>query len=208
MVVRWKDKLKLYVITDARFADEIRGTELALEGGATAIQLRMKNATTRRMVEVGEKIRKLTDEYDALFIVNDRVDVALATGADGVHLGREDMPVEVAREIVGDMIIGASASTVEEAIGAEKMGADYIGAGSVFPTKTKENARYIGLDGLSKIVKSVNVPVVAIGGITIENLHRVLDRGVQGVAIVSAIMGAENIERAAREFRKVIDERI
>lgn len=201
----WKNKLKLYVITDGRFVDEVKGASLALEGGATAIQLRMKNASTRMMIYIGKKLRKITEDYDALFIVNDRVDVALATDADGVHLGSKDMPVEIARRIAEDLIIGTSASSVEEARHAEKMGADYIGCGSVFPTKTKEDARYIGLEGLYRIVKSVNLPVVAIGGISIENLPKVLETGVQGVAVASAIIGAENIKKATKEFRKIID---
>ncbi|OYT59988.1 thiamine phosphate synthase [Euryarchaeota archaeon ex4484_178] len=204
----WKNKLKLYVITDGRFIDEVKGAMLALEGGATTIQLRMKNSPTRKMIEVGREIRKLTKEYDALFIVNDRVDVALATDADGVHLGQEDMPIDVAREIVGDIIIGISASNLREAMEAEKNGADYIGAGSVFPTTTKEDARYLGLDGLKEVVSKVRIPVVAIGGITLENVNKVLETGVQGIAVISAIMGATDVKKAASLMRKIIDKKI
>jgi len=201
----WKNKLKLYVITDGRFIDEVKGAMLALEGGATTIQLRMKNSPTRKMIEVGREIRKLTKEYDALFIVNDRVDVALATYADGVHLGQEDMPIDVARKIVGDIIIGISASNLREAMEAEKNGADYIGAGSVFPTTTKEDARYLGLNGLKEVVSKVRIPVVAIGGITLENVNKVLETGVQGIAVISAIMGAPNVKEAAEKFREILD---
>lgn len=204
----WVKKLKLYVITDGRFIDEVKGTRYALEGGATTIQLRMKNASTRRMVEIGKKIKNLTEEYDALYIVNDRIDVALATEADGVHLGQDDMPIEIAREIVGDMIIGISASSLQEAIEAERKGADYIGAGSVFPTSTKEDARFLGLNALREIVEKVRIPVVAIGGINMDNLVQVLEIGVQGIAVISAIMGADNVREATARFRKIIDERI
>jgi len=206
--LKWKDKLKLYVITDSRFIDEVKGAKLALEGGATTIQLRMKNASTRRMIDVGIKIKKLTEEYNALFIVNDRVDVALATKADGVHLGQEDMPVDLAREIVGDMLIGVSASNLTEAIEAEKAGADYIGAGSVFPTSTKEDAKFLGIDALRRVVEEVNIPVVAIGGINFENIKLVLEAKVNGVAVISAIMGAEDIREAARKMRRIVDEYI
>ena len=206
--MKWKDKLKLYVITDSRFIDEVKGAKLALEGGATTIQLRMKNASTRRMIDVGIKIKKLTEEYNALFIVNDRVDVALATKADGVHLGQEDMPVDLAREIVGDMLIGVSASNLTEAIEAEKAGADYIGAGSVFPTSTKEDAKFLGIDALRRVVEEVNIPVVAIGGINFENIKLVLEAKVNGVAVISAIMGAEDIREAARKMRRIVDEYI
>lgn len=204
----WKDKLKLYVITDGRFVDEIEGTRRALEGGATTIQLRMKNAPTRRMLEVGKELRRLTDEYDTLFIVNDRIDVALATGADGVHLGQEDMPIEIAREIVGDMIIGISASNLKEAKEAERKGADYIGAGSVFPTSTKEDAKYLGLNGLKEIVENVDIPIVAIGGINHDNVEKVLEIGVQGIAVISAIMGAPDIREATLRMRKIIEGKI
>ncbi len=205
MKLVWKDKLKLYVITDSRLIDEVKGVRLALEGGATAIQLRMKDASTRKMIDTGIKIRKLTEEHGALFIVNDRVDVALATDADGVHLGQEDMPVETAREIVGEMIIGVSASNLREALEAERAGADYIGAGSVFPTSTKEDAKFLGIDALKRIVEEVHITVVAIGGINFDNLKLVLEAKVNGVAVISAIMGAEDIKEAARKMRKMID---
>lgn len=204
--MKLKEKLKLYVITDGRLADEVEGTEKALKGGATSIQLRMKNAPTRRMVEVGRKLRKLTEEYDALFFVNDRVDVALAVEADGAHVGQEDMPVEIVKEIAPDLIVGVSASSLEEALEAERGGADYIGAGTVFPTSTKEDAEFLGIDALREIVKRVKIPVVAIGGINHENVQEVLKCGVSGVAVISAIMGAEDIEEAAKRMRKIVDE--
>jgi len=203
--LEWKNKLKLYVITDGRFVDEIKGSRLALEGGATTIQLRMKNAPTRRMVEVGRKLRKLTEEYGALFVVNDRIDVALAVGADGVHLGPEDMPLKMARRIAPELLIGATVHSVKEAIKAQEEGADYIGAGSVYPTSSKENAVVIGLKNLESIVESVSIPVVAIGGINAENVRDVLSTGVDGIAIISAILAAENPKEETRKILREIE---
>jgi len=201
-----RKKLKLYVITDRRLKPEVESVREALEGGATSIQLRIKNAPTREMIEIGRKIRELTKEYDVLYFVDDRLDVALATNADGVQLGPEDMPISLAREIAPNLIIGASVYSLEEALKAEKEGADYLGAGSVFPTPTKRDAKVIGLEGLKRIVDSVKIPVVAIGGINHENVREVLNTGVDGIAIISAIMGADDVKIATEEMRKIIEE--
>ena len=203
-----REKLKLYVITDRRLKPEIKSVREALEGGATSIQLRIKNASTREMIKIGKKIRELTKEYDALYFVDDRLDVALATNADGVQLGPEDMPISLAREIAPNLIIGASVYSLEEALQAEKERADYLGAGSVFPTPTKAGVRVIGVEGLRKIVKSVKIPVVAIGGINHKNARDVLKTGVDGIAIISAIMGAEDVKKATEEMKKIIEEAI
>jgi len=201
-----RKKLKLYVITDRRLKPEVESVREALEGGATSIQLRIKNAPTREMIEIGRKIRELTKEYDVLYFVDDRLDVALATNADGVQLGPEDMPISLAREIAPNLIIGASVYSLEEALKAEKEGADYLGAGSVFPTPTKRDAKVIGLEGLKRIVDSVKIPVVAIGGINHENVREVLKTGVDGIAVISAIMGADDVKIATEEMRKIIEE--
>ncbi|AIF69215.1 thiamine-phosphate pyrophosphorylase [Palaeococcus pacificus DY20341] len=201
-----KKRLRLYVITDRRFKDEVSSVREALEGGATAIQLRIKNAPTREMIEVGKKIRELTREYNALFFVNDRLDVALAVNADGVHVGQEDMPVEIVKEIAPNLIVGVSASNLREAIEAEKGGADYIGAGSVFPTKSKEDARFLGLEGLKEMIESIKIPIVAIGGINHENVGEVLKLGVDGVAVISAIIGAPDVKKATQEMKTIINE--
>ena len=203
-----REKLKLYVITDRRLKPEIKSVREALEGGATSIQLRIKNASTREMIKIGKKIRELTKEYDALYFVDDRLDVALVTNADGVQLGSEDMPISLAREIAPNLIIGASVYSLEEALQAEKERADYLGAGSVFPTPTKAGVRVIGVEGLRKIVKSVKIPVVAIGGINHKNARDVLKTGVDGIAIISAIMGAEDVKKATEEMKKIIEEAI
>ncbi|HDD31919.1 thiamine phosphate synthase [Thermococcus sp.] len=203
-----REKLKLYVITDRRLKPEIKSVREALEGGATSIQLRIKNASTREMIKIGKRIRELTKEYDALYFVDDRLDVALATNADGVQLGPEDMPISLARGIAPNLIIGASVYSLEEALQAEKERADYLGAGSVFPTPTKAGVRVIGVEGLRKIVKSVKIPVVAIGGINHKNARDVLKTGVDGIAIISAIMGAEDVKKATEEMKKIIEEAI
>ena len=203
-----REKLKLYVITDRRLKPEIESVREALEGGATSIQLRIKNASTREMIKIGKRIRELTKEYDALYFVDDRLDVALVTNADGVQLGSEDMPISLAREIAPNLIIGASVYSLEEALQAEKERADYLGAGSVFPTPTKAGVRVIGVEGLRKIVKSVKIPVVAIGGINHKNARDVLKTGVDGIAIISAIMGAEDVKKATEEMKKIIEEAI
>jgi thiamine-phosphate pyrophosphorylase len=200
-----RDKLKLYVITDSRFVNDVKGAELALRGGATAVQMRIKNEPTRVMVEKGKRIRELCDEYNALFIVNDRVDVALATDADGIHLGKEDMRIEDARRIAPNLIIGATTHSIDEILEAQNAGADYIGCGAVFPTKTKK-VNVVGLDGLKRMRSVAKIPCVAIGGINAENASDVLSLGVDGIAVLSAIMGAEDIEEAARKIRRIVDE--
>jgi thiamine-phosphate pyrophosphorylase len=201
-----RERLRLYVITDRRFRDEVSTVQAALEGGATAIQMRIKDAPTREMVEIGKKLRKLTDEYGALFFVDDRVDVALAVNADGVQVGPDDMPVRLVREIAPNLLIGASVYSLGEAVKAERDGADYLGAGAVFPTKTKADARYLGLDGLREVLETVKIPVVAIGGINHENVREVLRLGVDGIAVISAIVGAPDVKRATLEMRRIIDE--
>ena len=201
-----RERLRLYVITDRRFRDEVSTVQAALEGGATAIQMRLKDAPTREMVEIGKKLRKLTDEYGALFFVDDRVDVALAVNADGVQVGPDDMPVRLVREIAPNLLIGASVYSLGEAVKAERDGADYLGAGAVFPTKTKADARYLGLDGLREVLETVKIPVVAIGGINHENVREVLRLGVDGIAVISAIVGAPDVKRATLEMRRIIDE--
>ncbi|MCI4437801.1 MAG: thiamine phosphate synthase [Ignisphaera sp.] len=201
-----REKLRLLVITDKRLKPNVvKSVEDALRGGATSVQLRLKDSSTREMVEVGKAIRRLTRDYGALYFVDDRVDVALATDADGVQLGPEDMPIAIAKEIAPNLIIGASVYSVDEAVEAEKEGASFLGAGSVFPSPTKPDARVIGLDGLRRIVESVRIPVVAIGGINKDNVEAVLRTGVAGVAVISAVMGAEDVYRATLELRKIID---
>ena len=182
----------------------VRSVEEALEGGATSVQLRMKDASTKTLIAVGREVRRLTRSYGALYFVDDRVDVALATDADGVQLGPEDMPVSVAREVAPNLLIGASVYSLEEALDAEAQGAHFLGAGSVYPSPTKPDARVIGLDGLRSIVRAVRIPVVAIGGITESNVLEVMETGVAGVAVISAVMGAPNAREATARLRSLV----
>ena len=199
----------LYVILDRALQKGRSHLEVAREailGGATVIQLREKNLATRAMFEEALELRKLTRELNTLFIVNDRLDVALAVSSDGVHLGEEDLPVDAARRVAPDLIIGCSCDTVERARELERLGADYLGVGTVFPTVTKKDAgEPIGLSRLKEIKQVVSIPVVAIGGINLSNLDAVLSTGVDGVAVVSAIVGADSVFEAASAFRKKID---
>ncbi|MDR5683957.1 MAG: thiamine phosphate synthase [Armatimonadota bacterium] len=199
--------LRVYVITDPGAGDHEDLARAALAGGATVVQLRDKRATSRRLYEVAVRLQHLVAEAGVPLIVNDRVDVALAAGAAGVHLGPDDLPVGSARRILGSSgIVGASAGTVAEAVEAERAGADYIGAGPVFATATKPDAGVpIGLEGLRRIAAAVRVPVVGIGGITAENAGSVIAAGASGVAVISAVVATEDKVGAARAIRQAVD---
>ncbi|NJD99431.1 thiamine phosphate synthase [Thermococcus sp. LS1] len=199
-----RDSLLLYVITARGDRGEVQKVREALEGGATSIQLRAKSVPAREAYLAGKEIRRLTRDYGALFFVDDRIDLALALDADGVQLGPEDIPIEVAKEIAPNLIVGASVYSVEEALMAEKLGADYLGAGAVFSTPTKPEARVLGLEGLKEIVRRVSIPVVAIGGITAENAGEVMKAGVDGVAVISAVMNAPDVKKATQELKKAV----
>jgi len=197
-------KIGLYFITSSDFGwshEEL--AEMALKAGVKFIQFREKAMSTKRMFEIAKKIRKLTYDYSATFIVNDRVDLALAVEADGVHIGQDDLPLEVVRDIF-DGIVGISTHNVEEAKEAEPF-ADYISAGPVFRTTTKRDAKEpIGVEGVKAIVKAVSKPVVAIGGINKYNIAEVLKTGVSGVAVVSAIANSPNPEESAKELLEIV----
>jgi len=199
-----KLKFDVYFITDSNFGwTHEQLAEMALKAGVRVIQFREKKMSTKQMFEIAKKLRKLTEDYDAILIINDHVDLALAVGADGVHVGQEDLPAEAVKEIF-DGIVGVSAHTVEEAKKAERY-ADYLGAGPVFATKTKKDAKEpIGIEGLRKIVQAVDIPVVAIGSINRDNVLEVLKTGVAGVAVISAIAGAENPEEEAKKLLEIV----
>ncbi|MBX6351964.1 MAG: thiamine phosphate synthase [Thermoflavifilum sp.] len=195
--------LRVYVVTDERPDAEslLQVVEAALAGGATAIQLRRKQELGRRFVDLGRAIRRLTAEAGALFFVNDRVDVAAIVDADGVHVGQEDISCQDARRLLGPgKWIGVSAETVEEALQAERDGADYLGVGAVYPTQSKPDAGYTGLDGLRQIRAAVRIPVVAIGGIDASRAPEVMATGADGVAVVSAVMSAPDPRQAAADL--------
>lgn len=201
----------LYVITDAQLARGRSHREViraAIAGGATVVQYREKEGTTRQMMEEARAVRELAHQAGLPFIVNDRLDIALAVDADGVHVGQEDMPAPLARKLIGPgKIVGVSATNLEEALQAERDGADYIGAGPVFATPTKPDAAPpMGLDGLAEICRRVFIPVVAIGGINEENAGAVIAAGADGVAVISAIVAAPDVEAAARRLRQTVEE--
>ena len=200
---------RLCVITDRRLsgAGHERVAELALDGGATFLQLRDKEMTTRELLEVAQALRRLAREREALFVVNDRADVAAACGADGVHVGRDDLPVAAARALLGpEAVVGASARTVEEAREAEEAGADYLGVGPVYEARaTKPDATAPrGLRLIRDIVATVRIPVVAIGGIDRTNAAEVLRAGAHGVAVVSAVAAAKDVAGATADLLRVI----
>jgi thiamine-phosphate pyrophosphorylase len=202
-------KCDLYVIIDEAISNGLSPSEVAkraIAGGADVIQLRGKNCGCHELFFVGKALRALTKETGTLFIINDRLDVALACGADGVHLGQDDIRASVARQIaLPGFIIGVSVGTVDEAIRAERDGADYIAVSPVFPTASKGNAGPgHGLEALRKIRNKVTIPVIAIGGISQENAQDVIAAGADGVAVISAVVGRPDITRAARELETIV----
>lgn len=191
----------LYLVTDrssmgdCEFESKIRS---AVEGGCTMVQLREKNINSYLMYQRALSIKKITDEYHIPLIINDRLDIMLAVGADGVHLGQQDIPVKIVRRLIGkDKIIGVSAHCPEEAEKAERDGADYLGVGAIFPTTTKKDIIITPVDVLRKIKETVSVPVVAIGGINQNNINTLKGSHVDGVAVISAIMKSKDPKSSA-----------
>jgi thiamine-phosphate pyrophosphorylase len=179
----------------------------ALDGGAAALQLRAKELDTRAFLAMAGKIKEVCDRRDIPFIINDSLEVALAVDADGLHVGQDDLPVSVARRLLPvNKVLGASVRTVEEAVRARSDGADYLGAGSMYATATKTSAGVVGPDRLAEIKEAVDLPIVAIGGINKGNIAGVLRAGATGAAVISAVMGAADIEGAARELANIITE--
>ena len=201
-------ELSLYLVTDnsddvEKFLNTI---EEGIKGGVTVVQIREKTADTLEFYNLALKVKEITTKYDVPLIINDRVDVALAIDADGVHVGQSDMPCSVTRRLIGeDKILGVSAATIEEAKKAEKDGADYIGTGAVFPTATKDDAPKITKKDLKEIVDSINIPVVAIGGITLENASQLNDTGIAGLSVVSAIMSSENPKESSEKLLNIFN---
>lgn len=203
-----KDMLLLYAVTDRSWVGKhtlYEQLEDALKGGATIVQLREKNLAQGEFVAEAVQIKELCRRYSVPLIINDNVDVALKSGADGVHVGIEDAPVAQIRKKVGnDFIIGATAKTVEQAKAAETAGADYLGVGAVFPSPTKKNAIRITTEQLKEICSSVSIPAVAIGGINLNNVSEMKGSGMDGIAVVSAIFSAEDIKTAAAELKEKV----
>lgn len=198
----------LCVVTDVALSQGRSEQEVvlqALQGGARVIQYREKQRSTRYQVAVASELCQLVHQYGGIFIVNDRVDVALAIGADGVHLGQEDLPATLARSILGpDKIIGVSASNATEAIQAEADGADYLGVGAIFSTRTKDEATAIGLKGLQELRQASWLPVLAIGGIGPGNAGEVIQAGADGIAVVSAVVSADDVARVTSNLLQIV----
>ena len=191
---------KIYLVTDEK-ACLGKGfyvcIEEAIKGGVKIVQLREKNISTKDFYEKALKVKEICKNHGALFIINDRLDIAQVVGADGVHLGQSDMPIEKARKILKDkFLIGATARNVEEAKRAELLGADYIGSGAIFGTDTKDNAKKLEMEELKKIVASVKIPVFAIGGININNVSSLKNIGLQGICAVSGILSEKDCKKA------------
>lgn len=193
-----------YLVTDRdvlQGRDFLASVEEALTGGVTLLQLREKNASSREFYELALSLKALCHKYAVPFVINDRLDIMLAVDADGLHIGKEDIPVKIVRQLIGtDKLLGYSVATVEEAIyGAEY--ADYLGAGTVFPTSSKDDTgQPIGIEGLQAIIKAVDLPVVAIGGINRENINAVQASGVDGIAVISAILAQADITGASQSL--------
>ena len=197
----------LYLCTDRRLMTSAtieESVEAALKGGTTVIQLREKDCSSKEFYELGLRVKKITAAYHVPLIINDRVDIALAVHADGVHVGQGDLPCKVVREIVGpDMLVGVSAATLSEAIQAEKDGADYLGVGAMYATNTKTDTRPVSMEELLKIRAAVNIPIVVIGGINRNTLGNFKGTGVDGLAVVSAIVAQPDPEAAAKELLRL-----
>ena len=198
--------LSLYLVTDkSDNVEEFLNTiEEAIKGGVSVVQIREKTAETLDFYNLALKVKEIITRYNVPLIINDRVDVALAIDADGVHVGQSDMPCDITRKLIGpDKILGVSAHNIKEAKKAEKDGADYLGSGAVFPTPTKDDANRITKKDLKEITDSVNIPVVAIGGINLDNANELKDTGIKGLSVVSAIMSSENPKKSSEELLKI-----
>lgn len=201
--------LELYVIIDKRMIkrkSSIRVAREAITGGATAIQLREKEMESRDLCHLASSLKKVAKKKKALFIVNDRIDIAQAVDADGVHLGQEDLPIKIARKLLGrNKIIGATVRNLSQALKAQREGADYVSLGPIFSTKTKKDLPPPrGLKVIAQIKEKIKIPLIAIGGINRHNVAKVMRAGADGVAVVSVVVGARNVQKATQELLRRI----
>ncbi|ETE06677.1 MULTISPECIES: thiamine phosphate synthase [Streptococcus] len=199
-----REALRLYLVTNS-YQDSVESflakVETACRSGVTIVQLREKNLTTHQYYQLAKQVKEITDAYQVPLIIDDRLDVCLAVDAAGLHIGDDELPVSVARKVLGsEKILGVTAKTVKRALEAEKSGADYLGTGAIFPTTTKENAPITLISTLKTICQTVAIPVVAIGGLTSENIDQLMDTGIAGVAVVRDLMQAEDIEAKTQAF--------
>ena len=203
-----KEQLLLYAITDRTWLNGgslYEAVEESLKGGVTCLQLREKALDAKHFLEEGRQLKPLCRSYGVPLIINDNVDIALKSDADGVHIGQSDGDIAATRARIGNKILGVSASTVEEALEAERAGADYLGVGAIFPTNSKNDAESVSLSTLRDICNTVSVPVVAIGGITFDNVSLLTDSGICGIAVISAIYAQKNIQNAAKRLRVKVE---
>lgn len=207
-----KENLLLYAVTDRHWLDGRTLKEVvleSLEGGVTMLQLRDKHLDEAHFLEEAKELQTLCRSWHVPFLINDNVEIALAMNADGIHVGQSDMAAgDVRKKLGDDKIIGVSAQTVEQALLAEKAGADYLGVGAVFPTSSKDDANEVTYETLKAICSAVSIPVVAIGGITQENVHQLAGSGICGAAVISAIYAKPDIKKAAAELKKAVKETI
>ena len=206
------EKLLLYAVTDRHWLGERTLYEVvreSLDGGVTFLQLREKNLDEDSFYEEAVRLQAMAREYKVPFVINDNVEIAVRMNADGVHVGQDDMEAGNVRALIGpDKILGVSAQTVEQAVLAEQQGADYLGVGAVFPTGSKDDAVDVPFETLKAICEAVSIPVVAIGGITLENTPELAGTGICGIAVISAIYAQKNIREAASALKKVIAETV
>ena len=207
-----RESLKLYLVTN-RYQDSLESflekVEMACRSGVTIIQLREKNLTTNQYYQLAKQVKEITDAYQIPLIIDDRLDICLAVDAAGLHIGDDELPVSVARKVLGpEKILGVTAKTVKRALEAEEGGADYLGTGAIFPTTTKENAPITLISTLKTICQTVAIPVVAIGGLTSENIDQLIGTGIAGVAVVRDLMQAEDIEAKTQAFLTKLDDMI
>ena len=205
-----REALRLYLVTN-RYQDSLESflekVETACRSGVTIVQLREKNLTTNQYYQLAKQVKEITDAYQVPLIIDDRLDVCLAVDAAGLHIGDDELPVSVARQVLGsDKILGVTAKTVKRALEAEESGADYLGTGAIFPTTTKENAPITLISTLKTICQRVAIPVVAIGGLTSENIDQLMGTGIAGVAVVRDLMQAEDIEAKTQAFLTKLDD--
>ena len=205
-----REALRLYLVTN-RYQDSLQSflekIETACRSGVTIVQLREKNLTTNQYYQLAKQVKEITDAYQVPLIIDDRLDVCLAVDAAGLHIGDDELPVSVARQVLGpDKILGVTAKTVKRALEAEEGGANYLGTGAIFPTTTKENAPITLISTLKTICQRVDIPVVAIGGLTSENIDQLMGTGIAGVAVVRDLMQAEDIETKTQAFLTKLDD--
>ena len=205
-----REALRLYLVTN-RYQDSLESflekVDMACRSGVTIVQLREKNLTTNQYYQLAKKVKEITDAYQVPLIIDDRLDICLAVDAAGLHIGDDELPVSVARQVLGpEKILGVTAKTVKRALEAEEGGANYLGTGAIFPTTTKENAPITLISTLKTICQRVAIPVVAIGGLTSENIDQLIGTGIAGVAVVRDLMQSEDIEAKTQAFLTKLDD--